>query len=418
MIVALNVSALALIMFGTYASDAPALVLVSVATILTAATTTAVGLVIGAAATSGSVRFYASCGVISLLLGVALLSTFVPIFVWPIALTCGIGLLASIALRRQGRKDAGIQQAIFAHRQNAGLVARVQTLRARGFALNPRAAFSFAGAALIAIGGTTALIWAGISTNLFNAVFEQNAIVSRLGILVSGIPFLLILLPAGALVLQGRRALQLDVLDALARDKRRPILLLRSFQDDDRWRVAIAENPFVGVLWSSAFLRTLTLTGKPFLEELVVGVLRHRGPVIAIGRPAERTRPLGAARSYHSDDDWRAVIEERLRSCSRVAVIPGLTENIAWEFARARDIGVIHKLIIIFPPVAYDGQLARWYQLEKAFPQFRGCFDEAALYGGRSVLTCTIGDAGIHFFTCSNPREDSYELSIEAALAT
>lgn len=83
--------------------------------------------------------------------------------------------------------------------------------------------------------------------------------------------------------------------EAKRRDRRPPVLLLRSFQDD----VLRLEPPM---------FKTKAREHWNF-EELLTGQLWGRGPVIAIRRCGELVPPVRAARSYYTDDMWQAEAE-------------------------------------------------------------------------------------------------------------
>jgi hypothetical protein len=81
--------------------------------------------------------------------------------------------------------------------------------------------------------------------------------------------------------------------DVLERDKRPPILYLRSFEDD-----------------TSLY---------PDHERDLVAALAPFGPVIAIGRPGEFLQTLGAARAY-CGDDWKEQVRHWIDTCALVVI--------------------------------------------------------------------------------------------------
>ena len=97
---------------------------------------------------------------------------------------------------------------------------------------------------------------------------------------------------------------------ARSRDNRPPILLLRSFRDDET-RVLLSG-------WSASPWGTNTT-----LEELVVDCLAGHGPVVAIGRPGEALPPLGAAREYVDHGSW----QQRVRIGTRYHDLTLLREH-------------------------------------------------------------------------------------------
>jgi hypothetical protein len=62
-------------------------------------------------------------------------------------------------------------------------------------------------------------------------------------------------------------------------------------------------------------------------------LLRKIGPVIAIGRPDEKLRALGAARFYVAHDRWKLKVEEIARESQYVVWATGVTEGLSWEIS-------------------------------------------------------------------------------------
>jgi hypothetical protein len=104
--------------------------------------------------------------------------------------------------------------------------------------------------------------------------------------------------------------------DALAEDSRAPVLYLRSFKDDstaaklDEW-------------------------GTRSDEEQMSTVLRHIGPIVAVGDPKERRVTLGASRIYLSDDDWQDWVKAQMLAATLVIFRASDTDAFFWEVATA-----------------------------------------------------------------------------------
>jgi hypothetical protein len=144
--------------------------------------------------------------------------------------------------------------------------------------------------------------------------------------------------------------------DVLAKDKRPPILLLRSF-DDDHVEVSSRDKSSRELMW---FLgQKPAATFEVVLERL----LKTAGPVIAIGRPGESLPPLGAARLWVSNDEWQARVMELLGKCQRVVMIMGEIEGrpgLTWEFQRLLECGSPEKVVFVVPPVSEEVAAERW----------------------------------------------------------
>ena len=78
---------------------------------------------------------------------------------------------------------------------------------------------------------------------------------------------------SGSMVRKGRRVLQPSAAEMLAADPRRPILLLRSFRDDDAEIIAGVDE------------KGTVATGR--LEEAISPPFSPYGPLVAIGKPGE-----------------------------------------------------------------------------------------------------------------------------------
>lgn len=163
--------------------------------------------------------------------------------------------------------------------------------------------------------------------------------------------------------------------ELVSRDGRRPILLLRSFQDDDRIIVGNSIwNPF----------NLLIGRGRSF-EEVLAAILNRYGPLIAIGRPGETAPPVGAARMYVPQDHWQAEVLQLIDSSRLVVVQLGNTNGLAWELEQLVRMGKMDKVVIALPPLATDELWLRWQVFsdmleDKTSMQFSGFPPADALF--------------------------------------
>ena len=134
-------------------------------------------------------------------------------------------------------------------------------------------------------------------------------------------------------------------------DRRPPVLLLRSFDDD-----------MMLIVRGARYSRSTDLHRKGMtFERVVQDHLSPFGPFIAIGRPEEALSPLGAARDYVPDTVWQDEVQQRIRDAAVVVLVIGTSPGLAWELSRLRDLGQLHKLILLFPPA--DDVVNRWLTL-------------------------------------------------------
>ena len=160
-----------------------------------------------------------------------------------------------------------------------------------------------------------------------------------------------ILSVGGALFVWTKRKSALRGVDMRQIDRRPPVLLLRSFDDDMMvFQKGARDN-------NRANLHRHGMT----FERVIEDYLAPFGPFIAIGRPDEPLSPLGAARDYVPDRTWQGEVEQRLRDASIIVLVIGTSQGLAWEIGRVADLAQLHKLILLFPP-AGDVEL-RWQTL-------------------------------------------------------
>jgi hypothetical protein len=137
-----------------------------------------------------------------------------------------------------------------------------------------------------------------------------------------------------------------DARYVLANDRRKPILYLRSFQDDRKndlnptswlasylgltrpknrfWRVVFSLHPIRIV--RAAFGRSVDSA-----EEQIGLFLRRYGPFVAIGQPGERFATAGASRMYVDHRSWQETVLDLMGQSQLVVLQPAKTEGIWWE---------------------------------------------------------------------------------------
>jgi hypothetical protein len=156
------------------------------------------------------------------------------------------------------------------------------------------------------------LLWVSEWASLFpsNPGYLQTLI---LGLIV-GIPTML-----GVWI--GTRLLAQTGRSRIAQDPREPILYLRSFVID-----------------------------RGDSDRELAKYLGRFGPVLALGRPRERLRSLGAARVYVPDDVWQEVVR-RLLVRARLVVLKaaGPTGSVGWELDQCLTLVTPERVLIELP---------------------------------------------------------------------
>lgn len=179
-------------------------------------------------------------------------------------------------------------------------------------------------------------------------------------------------------------------------------LLLRSFNDDAmRFR---GPNPHVGIL---GVFGGLTVR----FEELMAFLVAGKSPLIAIGKPGEPLPELGAVRTYVSDDDWQAAVEETAKRVDSIMLVAGVTDGLEWELTHLRQWGLAQKTTVLLPPV--DEEQA-WNRLHRVLGQLGIDFDavqheqETGAWLGvllRTVTAIGVDEEGQPCFYVSNRRD-------------
>jgi hypothetical protein len=163
------------------------------------------------------------------------------------------------------------------------------------------------------------------------------------------LPILLAVAGYPVTLLRARQRLQPTIDRLLAQDRRKPVLLLRSFRDDllvVRQRIATPAGD---------------LAPKPRrFEQGLAGSLGAFGPLIAIGKPGEDLPQIGAARNYLAENEWQPAVLRWMDEALFIAMIAGATEWIRWELGRILEKGRLRHLLVFLPPKV---ERERWQNL-------------------------------------------------------
>jgi hypothetical protein len=284
---------------------------------------------------------------------------------------------ASWRLRRfpRRRQRAGIRSAIAELPRDRRLV---------------RALFPIAASLAVYGGGCVVAIIVGFATG--HALFAGLAL----------LPFALL---GRRLLQRAKRTLALHVAEVRARDLRRPLLLVRSFADDNLELEPRFEY------FGSLFRKRLTL------EEFVVGYLLTLGPVVAIGKPHEGLSPLGAAREYVFGPGWRQRVSTVLDECSWVVSILGGSEGLMWEYEQIIRRDIADRMMLVIPPETPQVIRQRWDVFRSAFPPAQNV--ELPLQPTTGVPLCALFPKGAPpVLLCSKyQNETAYSVVLAMLLA-
>jgi hypothetical protein len=206
---------------------------------------------------------------------------------------------------------------------------------------------------------------------------------------------------AGAISLfrRAQAMLQPSADELLARDRRRPVVLLRSFGDED---LALVAGQTHG--------HNVRLAR---LEEAVADRFRPFGPLVAIGNPREALPTLGAARSYHSEMEWRWAVIGLMREALLVVAVAGLTAGLRWELeAIARD-GHLSKLLILMPQ---SDREQRWAVIRQELQGLSGLGDMPRVAPNGLLCLYATREGDWAMLTARRGWEADYETAIDHAI--
>ncbi len=108
-------------------------------------------------------------------------------------------------------------------------------------------------------------------------------------------------------------------------DVRKPVVFLRTFDQDDMRLRVVAADPMAKAPAGVANPRTL--------DEILLEHATPYGPLIAIGDPRDPTPPLGAARIFVPERGagWQDVVKALVAASKAVVMCPNDTEGVKWE---------------------------------------------------------------------------------------
>jgi hypothetical protein len=147
---------------------------------------------------------------------------------------------------------------------------------------------------------------------------------------------------------------------SLTKDKRDPVLYLRSFYRE------YGEN--------------LARSNQMTDEEVLCSVLRDVGPVIAVGQPGTEMQPqmLGATRIYLEDAKWQETVAYLMTVAQLVVIDADISEGLMWEVQTVRKTLSPDKLCLSL--LSFDSRKIeeRQRSYEMFFEHVNRSFREAA----------------------------------------
>jgi hypothetical protein len=207
----------------------------------------------------------------------------------------------------------------------------------------------------------------------------------------------------GTLVAQGStlvaiwvfyRTLRIAKLRAAAlrqHDARRPVLVLRQFEDD---------------MLGSGWLSPATF------EQHIVNDLHRVGPAISIGEPGQRLQPLGAARDYLTDGNWKHTVGQLIDQAALVVFVLGSSESLVWELEETLARGRKAQVLVIAPPDPKGGAVERrWASFVEATAGIFGGRLPQILPEGRLLALFFAGEEVVMVVSRARERKRSFALA-------
>lgn len=136
------------------------------------------------------------------------------------------------------------------------------------------------------------------------------------------------------------RAALLSAQEALALDRRAPVLFLRPFADD-QVSLASVPMPFLAGLFDPISQQTHV--------EALLQTCVSLGPAVSIGRPDDDAPPVGVPRAYVGAD-WRQAVTTLMDAASLIVVAISDSPGVAWEVDQIAARGHARKTIVVMPP--------------------------------------------------------------------
>jgi hypothetical protein len=159
-----------------------------------------------------------------------------------------------------------------------------------------------------------------------------------------------------------RAVLALRAQEVRLMDARAPVLLLRSFADDELTMARTKRLPF-----APNFGGKLKIALS--LEEQIVAQLWEIGPVIAIGQPGLELDPIGAPRERIVGTAWQPRVQALIRESQLIVVVLGHTEGLFWEYEQLSQHLV--AVLAVIPPGERHVLEERWQRFSSAYSPAR-----------------------------------------------
>ncbi|MEO9669486.1 MAG: hypothetical protein ABJF80_01495, partial [Marinomonas sp.] len=160
-------------------------------------------------------------------------------------------------------------------------------------------------------------------------------------LLVMIIPWV-IAIAARYAVRAAERRMRNSLEDIQHKDKRAPVLFLRSFLNDQ-----------VPLVRQRRSLKQWMLDGAGSLDTLDMMILAEGtriGPTVALGNPDDPAPPYGVARGYFDHDDWQNAVMGLCAKSAAIVLVLDETEGLEWEIGHIAAKKHLAKTLFLLAP--------------------------------------------------------------------
>lgn len=192
-------------------------------------------------------------------------------------------------------------------------------------------------------------------------------------------------------------------------DGRPPVLLLRSWNDDNlKLRTRRGSR--------HSLVERLSLRRFDRFEETVAWSLWRVGPVVAVAQPGSRDLPLGAARDALPQDDWQQPVQSLIEAAGLIVMSPAATESVGWEIDQLHHLGALARTIFLIAPVKDEAEAAARIAMLARVPGLEA-LASSQVVGNERVLAVRVTDTKAVQVITGRVRDDiSYEVALAEAL--
>ena len=149
-----------------------------------------------------------------------------------------------------------------------------------------------------------------------------------------------------------RSIIRISVNEQKEKDKRKPIVYLRAFKQD---------NFFLN---SNILMKIIPyLQGKTTLDPIMLEECSTIAPVIALGNPKEEKSPYGPPRYYAKNEEWKNYVHSILKDAKYIYMFLQDTDGVKWEVEQLVKMNKLQKSIFIVAPKSKSENILKYFEI-------------------------------------------------------